>query len=56
VYTKIKEHGEEGLAIRMLESIDKAGEKPGNWIVPFGSVQQLIQSMFKPGKKGNGGT
>jgi hypothetical protein len=53
VYTKIKEHGEEGLAIRMLESIDKAGEKPGNWIVPFGSAQQLIQSMFKPKNGGD---
>lgn len=54
VYTKIKEFGEEGLTIRMLESIDKAGEKEGNWIIPFGSVQQIMQSLF--GKKGNGGT
>lgn len=49
VYTKIKEFGEEGLTIRMLESIDKAGEKQGNWIIPFGSVQQILQSLV--GKK-----
>ncbi len=53
VYKKIEEHGETGLAIRMFESIDKAGEKPGNWIVPFGSAQQLIQSMFKPKNGGS---
>lgn len=54
VYKKLREFGEEGLTIRMLESIDKAGEKQGNWIIPFGSVQQIMQSLF--GKKGNGGT
>lgn len=54
VYKKLREFGEEGLTIRMLESIDKAGEKQGNWIIPFGSVQQIMQSLF--GRKGNGGS
>lgn len=53
VYTKIKEHGEEGLTIRMLESIDKAGEKQGNWIIPFGSVQQILQSLVGKKKEDN---
>jgi len=50
VYTEIRKFGEEGLTIRMLESIDKAGEKQGNWIIPFGSVKQLLEGLV--GKKG----
>lgn len=45
VYKKIKEFGDAGLTIRMLESIDKSGEKAGNWIIPFGSVQQIVESI-----------
>lgn len=47
VYRKIGEFGEDGLTIRMLESIDKAGEKQGNWIVPFGPIQQILRSFKK---------
>lgn len=50
VYSKIKSFGEEGLVIRTLESIDKAGEKQGNWIIPFGSIKDMIQGFL--GKKG----
>lgn len=50
VYAKIKEFGEEGLAIRTLESIDKAGEKQGNWIIPWGSIQDILKSLV--GSKG----
>ncbi|MBU2219209.1 hypothetical protein KKG15_01835 [Patescibacteria group bacterium] len=46
VYTKIKSFGEEGLAIRTLESIDKAGEKQGNWIIPFGSIKDMISGFL----------
>jgi len=49
VYNKIKSFGEEGLAIRTLESIDKAGEKQGNWIIPFGSIKDMISGFL--GKK-----
>lgn len=51
VYKKITEFGDDGLTIRMLESIDRAGQKQGNWIIPFGSVQQLIQGFGISGKK-----
>ncbi len=46
VYPEILKHKEEGLTIRMLESIDRAGTKQGNWIIPFGSVQQFLQGLF----------
>jgi len=50
VYSKIKEHGPAGMQIRALESIDKAGKGEGNWIIPFGSIQQLLEGLT--GKKG----
>lgn len=50
VYKKIQSFGEDGLVIRTLESIDKAGEKQGNWIIPFGSIKDMIQGFL--GKKG----
>ncbi|MBU3925764.1 hypothetical protein KJ763_01180 [Patescibacteria group bacterium] len=49
VYNKIKKLGDEGLAIRTLESIDKAGEKQGNWIIPVGSLKDVVQGFL--GKK-----
>lgn len=46
VYGKVGELGETGLAVRMFESIDRAGEKQGNWVIPLGSVQNLLDSVL----------
>lgn len=35
-FDPIIERGEAGLAIRALESLDKAGQSPGNWIITAG--------------------
>lgn len=51
VYATIKKFGDEGVAIRMLESIDKAGTNPGSWIIPFGPLKNAVQSII--GKKGD---
>jgi len=45
VYKKIAEFGDQGTAIRFMESLDKAGEKPGNWIIPFGDIRTAAQSF-----------
>lgn len=46
VYKKIREFGELGTAIRFMESLDKAGEKSGNWIIPFGDIKTAIQGLL----------
>lgn len=51
VYQTIKKFGDLGQAIRFMESIDKAGEKQGNWIIPFMDIKSAARSLL--GEKGD---
>jgi len=48
VYSAVRGHGEEGLRIRTLESIDNAGAKQGNWVLALpGQIQRLFEGRRK---------
>lgn len=45
VYGQVQSLGDTGLAIRMFEAIERGSNKPGNWVIPFGSVQSLLEGI-----------
>jgi len=53
VYGKITSYGPSGLSIKMMETIEKAAEKEGNWFIPF-PLQNLINELGNKTKKKGG--
>lgn len=48
VYGKITSYKQPGLAIKMMETIEKASEKQGNWFIPF-PLENLIKGLISKG-------
>lgn len=46
IYDKIISYGNNGLSIRMMETLEKASEKQGNWFIPF-PIQNLINGILE---------